>query len=314
VLSLTVVILTYNEELHIERAIRSVREIAQDIVVVDSQSTDRTVEIALRLGARVLQHPFINQAKQFGWAMTNCDLNSEWIMRLDSDEYIEPDLIENLTTQLPKLPSRVTGINLMRKQIFMGRWIRHGDRYPLLILRIWRKGKARMEDRWMDEHIFVTEGNTITLKGGFVDHNLNSLAWFVDKHNRYATREAVEIITRRFRTQSKNTVRSSAQLRWKRFVKEAIYDKLPFSMSATLYFLYRYILRLGFLDGQEGAVYHFLQGYWYRFLVGARILELESALNGIHTEAELRAELAALTGLPILEEGIGSDPPLRGTA
>lgn len=299
-LNLAVIILTYNEELHIARAIASVRNIAQDIVVVDSQSTDGTVDIATGMGARIFQHPFVNQARQFAWAMTNCDVTSEWIMRLDADEYIEPDLAAKLATQLSNLPPSVTGINLKRKHIFMNRWIRHGDRYPLVMLRVWRAGMAEIEDRWMDEHLYVTSGSTVTLDGGFADHNLNSLAWFIEKHNKYATREAIEVITRRHGiTSGSNAValaNSSTQARTKRFLKQSLYEKLPFPVAATLYFLYRYVVRFGFLDGIEGAIYHFLQGYWYRFLVGARVFELEREVSALGSEQDLIVTLTALTG------------------
>jgi glycosyltransferase involved in cell wall biosynthesis len=302
-LNLAVVILTYNEELHIARAIGSVRDIAQDIVVVDSQSTDRTVEIASALGARVFQNPFVNQARQFAWAMAHSGVTAEWTMRLDADEYIEPDLAANLTARLPGLPPSVTGINLKRKHIFMDRWIRHGDRYPLVMLRVWRTGMAGIEDRWMDEHLYVTSGSTVTLDGGFADHNLNSLAWFIDKHNKYATREAIEVITRRHKVNCESNAiavgNSSVQVGARRFLKHSLYEKLPFPIAATLYFLYRYVIRLGFLDGIEGAIYHFLQGYWYRFLVGARILELERGIAGIREETDLNTKLTALTGLPV---------------
>ena len=278
------------------------RDIAADIVVVDSQSTDRTVEIASALGARVFQHAFVNQARQFAWAMAQCGVTADWTMRLDADEYIEPDLAANLAAQLPSLPAGVTGINLKRKHIFMDRWIRHGDRYPLIMLRVWRTGTAQIEDRWMDEHLYVTRGSTVTLEGGFADHNLNSLAWFIDKHNKYATREAVEVIARRHNLKTGDEVvaaNSSAQVGAKRVLKHSVYEKMPFPIAATLYFLYRYVIRLGFLDGREGAIYHFLQGYWYRFLVGARVLELERGIAGIQSETALREKLAALTGLDL---------------
>jgi glycosyltransferase involved in cell wall biosynthesis len=302
-LNLAVIILTYNEELHIARAIRSIQNIAQDIVVIDSQSMDRTVDIASGLGARVFQHAFVNQARQFGWAMTHCDVTAEWTMRLDADEYVEPDLATNLAAQLPSLPPSVTGINLKRKQIFMDRWIRYGDRYPLVMLRVWRTGMAEIEDRWMDEHLFVTSGATVTLDGGFADHNLNPLAWFIDKHNKYATREAIEIITQRHSLNDGCSAvaigNSSTQVGAKRFLKQSFYEKLPFPIAATLYFLYRYVIRFGFLDGIEGAIYHFLQGYWYRFLVGARVFELSREIARVPAETDLAAKLTELTGLPI---------------
>ena len=148
--SLSVLILTYNEARHIERAIASVAAIASEVVVVDSGSTDATVELATRAGARVLHHPFITQARSFQWGLDHGALAGEWVMRLDADEVIEPDLAREIAERLPGLPPGVTGVVLKRQHVFMGRAIRHGGRYPLNLLRIWRAGLGRIEDRWMD--------------------------------------------------------------------------------------------------------------------------------------------------------------------
>lgn len=299
-LDLTVVILTYNEQLHLERALASVRGIARRIVVVDSYSNDATLDIARAGGAEVLQHPFVNQARQFRWALDKAALDTAWTMRLDADEIVEPDLAAKLRQTLPSLPPEVTGINLKRRHVYMDRWIRHGGRYPLVMLRLFRTGKGIMEDRWMDEHLTVTEGRTITLDGGFTDHNLNDLSYFTQKHDRYATREAIETLKLRHAlgpapqpTLALHT--ASPQLAAKRWVKTRLYDKMPFPLAALGYFLYRYIWQLGFLDGLPGLVYHTLQGFWYRFLVGARVWELERAIQGKSAE-DARRELKRLTG------------------
>jgi glycosyltransferase involved in cell wall biosynthesis len=300
---LAVVILTHNESLHLERALRLVKGIARESFVIDSYSTDTTVEIAKAHGAIVFEHTFINQAKQFQWALDNVPITSEWVMRLDADEVIAQDLAAEISSKLPQLPEDVVGINLKRKHIFLGRWVRRGGRYPLLLLRIWRRGKGRIEDRWMDEHIIVWGGHTVTFEGGFADHNLNDLTFFTDKHNRYATREAIDILNQRYRFFPTNDVMSSTntslQASVKRWIKETIYNKIPFPVSASLYFLYRYVIQLGFLDGREGLIYHVLQGFWYRFLVGAKTLELERSIAHLTDRQEIKRELARLTGLKI---------------
>ena len=181
--TVSVIILTYNESLHIARAIESVRAFSDEVLVVDSFSSDDTCEIARRHGALVVQHAFVNQAKQFQWALDNLPVTGNWTMRLDADEIIEADLAAQINTRLPTLDQDITGINFKRKHIFMGRWVRHGGRYPLQMLRLWRTGQGRIEDRWMDEHISVAEGRTITLEGGFADHNLHDLTFFTHKHN-----------------------------------------------------------------------------------------------------------------------------------
>jgi glycosyltransferase involved in cell wall biosynthesis len=297
------IILTHNEERHLRRALESIRSFARQVFVIDSYSTDSTRKIAEEFGAVVLQHPFANYAKQFQWALENAPIDTEWILRLDADEIIEPDLAAQIATQLPNLPSHTTGINLLRKHIFWGRWIRHGGRYPLVLLRIWRRGKGRIENRWMDEHIVLTEGTTITLHGGFSDHNLNDLTFFVEKHNKYATREAIDVINQRHgfhpRDDALTSQSISGQAVWRRLVKERLYNKIPFELASAAYFIYRYIFQLGFLDGREGLVYHFLQGFWYRFLVGAKVRELEAAIRGMDDIDLIQSELSRLTGLDI---------------
>lgn len=301
---LAVVILTYNEARHIERALRSVQGIASEVFLIDSGSTDRTKELAEGLGAKVLYNPWVNHATQFQWGLDNAPITAEWILRLDADEIIEPDLAAEITTKLPQLPSDVTGVNLKRKHVFMDRWVRHGGRYPLVMLRLCRRGAGRIEQRWMDEHMLLIHGRAVTFDGGFADHNLNDLSFFIDKHNKYATCEAVDVINRRqglFAADAgitaEQTSRKAATTRW---IKEQVYNRIPFQLSALAYFLYRYIFQLGFLDGREGAIYHVLQGFWYRYLVGAKVMELEAAIAGLDKPAATD-ELSRLTGLRLGE-------------
>ena len=192
-MDISVVILTFNEALHIERCIESARRVSDKIFVVDSHSTDGTQEIARRLGATVVEHDYINQAQQLQWAIDNLGLETEWVMRMDADEYLTDRLVEEIKSQLPILPADVTGVYLPFDVIFQGKNVKHGRLHAPEILRIWRRGKAYMEQRWMDERMVLTEGKAISFKGRFVDHNLNSLAWWTHKHNNYSNRElAVE--------------------------------------------------------------------------------------------------------------------------
>jgi len=276
---ITIIILTFNEELHIRRAIESASRIANDVIVVDSYSTDQTINIALELNARVLQHPFVNQAQQFQWAMDNGGITTGWTMRLDADEYLTDELIHEIEGRLSNLNQEISGIVLKRQVHFMGQWIRHGGYYPIYLLRIWRTGHAVIEQRWMDEHILLTRGTSITFNHDFVDDNLNSLTWWTAKHNDYATREAVDILSRKYSFQdgdlSTGTKGNANQTTTKRWYKNNLYLRLPLFLRAFLYFQFRYWIKLGFLDGQRGLVWHFLQGFWYRFLVDAKILQIE---------------------------------------
>lgn len=307
-LKLSAVILTFNEELHLERALESISAFAKEIFVIDSFSSDRTIEIARAHGAIVLQNKFINQAKQFQWALDNAPISGDWILRLDADEIIEPDLAAEIMHKLPVLAPDIVGVNLKRKHIFMDRWVKHGGRYPLVMLRIWRKGHGRIENRWMDEHIVIWGGRAVTFEGGFADHNLNDLTFFTDKHNKYATREAIEILNQRLnfnpRDHSVTTESTSLQTAAKFFIKEHIYNHIPFTISAFMYFVWRYIFQLGFLDGRSGLIYHFLQGYWYRFLVGAKVMELERAISHLTDKQAITEELSRLTGHSLIPESL----------
>jgi glycosyltransferase involved in cell wall biosynthesis len=299
---ISVIILTHNEALHIERCINNLQPIAQQIFIVDSFSTDNTVQIAESLGAKVFQRPWKNYADQFQWGLDNCPVQTGWVMRMDADEYLEPPLVEEIISKFQELPGDINGIYLKRKHHFLGRWIKHGDRYPLVLLRIWKTGQAHIENRWMDEHIVLDSENSVTFKGDFVDDNINTVEWFIEKHNRYASREMVDILNHKHQLFARDESIDDAQTgqaKIKRFVKESLYNKLPLFVRPVLYFFYRYILRLGFLDGAEGFAYHFMQGLWYRCLVDLKCLEAERVLIGAKSKEEKIARLVKLTGLKL---------------
>ncbi|MFT3805089.1 MAG: glycosyltransferase family 2 protein [Burkholderiaceae bacterium] len=304
---LTVIILAYNEAKHIARSIKSAQQFARQIIVVDSFSVDGTDAIARDLGAEVVQNKFINYAKQFQWALDNCEVRHDWVMRLDADETIEQDLAQRINESLHTLPLSVTGVSFHRKHIFMGRWIRYGGRYPLTLLRVWRRGMATIEDRWMDEHMVLSSGTSVVFEGGFCDNNLNDLTFFTDKHNKYATREAIDVILSKRGIEFQQVVTqggSPRQAVLKRYLKDRVFNRLPFYLGPLFYFLYRFIIQRGFLDGKEGVVYHFLQGFWYRFLVGAKIFELESQLDPKDGDVEYLAKLSRLTGHDLSKVGV----------
>ncbi len=299
---ISIIILTFNEELHIERCISNLIPIAKQIFIVDSFSTDKTVQLSQSLGATVFQRPWKNYADQFRWGLDNCPIQTSWVMRMDADEYLEPPLIEEIISKFPALPNDISGIFLKRKHHFLGRWIQHGDRYPLILLRIWKTGLAHIENRWMDEHVVLDAGYSVIFEGDFVDDNLNTVEWFIEKHSRYASREMVDILNHKYQlfALDDSIVESqTSQAKMKRFIKESLYNKLPFFVRPTLYFFYRYILRLGFLDGLEGFAYHFMQGFWYRCLVDLKCLEAERVLVGANSKKEKIARLVKLTGLKL---------------
>lgn len=276
-LSISAIILTYNEEKNIEACLKSVYGWVEEIFIVDSFSTDRTLEIVKSFAAKVYQNKWVNYATQFNWALENLPIQSEWLMRLDADERITSELRDELLERLPNLDEDISGIYMKRKVYFLGRWIKYGGFYPTWLLRLWRRGKGYCEKRWMDEHIEITEGGPLFFKNDIIDDNKKSINWWIGKHNSYATREAIDILNLEygfFSPDTVTTITSKTQKHRKRWLKENVYARLPLFVRSLLYFLYRYFLRLGFLDGKEGLIWHFLQCLWYRFLVDAKIYEI----------------------------------------
>ncbi len=274
---ISVIILTYNEELHIERCIKSLLPFVKEIFIIDSFSADKTVEIAENLGAKVYQNPWINYALQFQWGLDNCPIETEWVMRMDSDEYILPELQDEISNEMQNIQEETSGIYIKRRVYFKDKWIKHGSYYPTWLLRIWRYKDGHIEQRWMDEHIKLTKGKTIQFNNDLVDDNLNDLTWWTTKHNNYATREAVDILNIIHEFINYDEVNSNffgTQEERKRFLKKK-YANLPLFTRPFIYFLWRYFIKLGFLDGKQGLIWHFLQGFWYRFLVDAKIYEIE---------------------------------------
>jgi len=293
-MDISVIILTFNEELHIRRCIENVALFTRDVFVVDSFSTDKTIKIAKNLGAQVFQNPWEGlYARQFNWALDHLPIRTEWVLRLDADEYLYPELIDEIRAKLDELPDEVTGVAFKRRHIFLGRWMKRGI-YPVTLIRLFRYGKARCEQRLMDEHIELLEGRSVTFDGDFADDNLNDIGWWTAKHNGYALREAVDLLDMEYgllddcdhQVDAMGSVKGSGkvprlegQAAGKRR-KKVKYARMPLFWRAFAYFCYRYFLRGGFLEGKEGFLWHFLQGWWYRTLVDAKVWEIKRASGG----------------------------------
>jgi glycosyltransferase involved in cell wall biosynthesis len=279
-MKLTAIILTYNEELHLERCIKSLMPVCQRICIIDSFSTDATVKIAKSLGAEVYQNKWENNhAKQFNWGLENCKITSTWTIRLDADEYLLPELQNEILDKLDNIKEPINGIELKRRVYFKGTWIKFGGFYPIKLIRIWRTGFGKCEHVLMDEHVEIVSGEILKLKNDFVDENLNTIFWWVTKHNYYARREAADFLKNNYSLNndesfSKNTI-IPTQAKLKRFFKLKIYNNLPKGLRPLIYIFIRFIFQLGFLDGPKGWLFHFLQGFWYRVMVDVNIYEME---------------------------------------
>lgn len=279
-MKITAVVLTFNEERHIGRCIDNLRQAVDEIVIVDSLSTDATLEIARSHGARIVQHEWVNHAAQFNWALTQLGKNVEWVLRVDADEYLTSQLASEIKERVPILGPDVAGVYLRRRMTFQGKLIRHGGVFPIRVLRLFRLGRGQCERRWMDEHITVF-GQTVDFEGELIDDNLHPLTRWIEKHNQYSSREAIEMLNLEYRFMQNDAVaqlRGGKQHQVKRWLKEFVYAKMPPGLRALTYFFYRYVVRFGFLDGTEGASFHVLQGFWYRYLVDAKIAEVKRCM------------------------------------
>ncbi len=273
---ISVIILTQNEQQHIERCIKSLLPFTDKIFIVDSGSTDRTVEIAESLGAKVIYNQWITYAVQFNIGIAQNPYKSQWLMRMDADEYVTPELAQEINQTLATQLDDITGLYVKRRVMFMDKWIRHGGYYPIWLLRLWRNGMGICEELWMDEHIKLSSGQTVQLKNDIVDHNLNNLTWWTQKHNNYAIREMIDLLDIKYNFANTDRVEPQlfgSQEQRKRFLKLK-YANFPLFTRPFAYFIFRFIFKFGFLDGTKGLIWHFLQGLWYRFLVDAKIYEM----------------------------------------
>lgn len=278
---ISAIILTFNESMHIERCIASLTGVVSQIFVVDSGSTDDTLAKARACGAQVLSNSWINYASQFNWALTQLNADTDWVLRIDADEYLTAALVAEIQVQLPGVGPAIDGFYCSRRMTFQGRLIRFGGVFPVRVLRLFRYGRGECENRWMDEHIKVA-GPTVDLEGDLIDDNLNPITWWTDKHNKYASREAVDLLNLQYHFIPHDSVarlRGGKQAGVKRWVKEVVYARLPGGFRAFAYFFYRYVIRLGFLDGKAGTAFHFLQGFWYRYLVDIKVAEVRTYMR-----------------------------------
>jgi hypothetical protein len=197
------------------------------------------------------------------------------VLHLDADERLTPELVSEMQSVLRQAPPDVNGFLLRKRTMFMGRWMKHGGHYPAYHLRLFRTGRGRCEDRLYDQH-FLVDGRVVQLDHDYIDVLTSDLQTFTVRHARWAALEAAELQ----RASRPDQVRASPlghAIERKRWLRVGVYGRAPLFARAFGYWVYRYFLRRGFLDGTEGLIFHFLQGCWYRFLVDARIYESRRA-------------------------------------
>ena len=291
VCDISALILTKNEELHIERCINSIQGLVSNIYIIDSGSTDNTRRICENYQVKFIVNPFYNYSSQFNYGLkimieNNCD----WVLSIDADEFFTPILIEEIYKAFQKDIDKFSGLTFIRKVIFHGKILNFGG-VSSRQLRIFRAKDGYCEKHFMDEHIKV-KGKIKNLNKPFYDYCLKDLSWWTNKHNFYANREIVDML---FLMHDPKYINKSLPIgaKIKRKIKIYIYCRMPIFLRAFIYFLVRYFLLLGFSDGIKGLIYHFLQGFWYRFLIDAKILEIKeySEINNLSLEESIKPVL-----------------------
>ncbi|MBB6128033.1 glycosyltransferase family 2 protein [Mucilaginibacter lappiensis] len=286
--SIDIVILTFNEERNIEACLQSVLALNTKIFIVDSGSTDRTLAICESYNTHVFHHPFENYASQRNWGLQNLPLEAEWTLNIDADHRVTEALANELTDLFKHdIDTGVNGFLISRQTLFMDKWIKHGGHYPTYHANLFRKGFGHCEEKLYDQH-FVVTGKTNILKNDIIDIITDSVNTFIIRHNHWATLEARHLFALQTQTTGHDTQLIKPRLlgnpmERRRYMKKQ-YESFPLFIRPVFYFMIRYFIRLGFLDGTRGFIFHFLQGFWFRFLIDVKLYELRRSQNSKHMQ------------------------------
>ncbi|RZK65631.1 MAG: glycosyltransferase family 2 protein [Pedobacter sp.] len=277
-LPVTVIVLTYNESKNIRACLESIKTLTDDIVIVDSGSTDDTLAIAAQYSTTVYHHPFENYSKQRNWAFQHVVAKYHWILNMDADHRLTPAFVAELRQLFRNgIPDDVNGFMASRRTMFMGKWIRYGGHYPVYHGVLFRRGHGSCEEKEYDQH-FIIEGESQTLKNDVIDIITDSLTNFTARHNKWATLEANDILNFQL-SGNKIKPNKKGNLMERRRYQRMRYYSYPLFWRVFLYFFFRYFIKGGFRDGRVGLIFHFLQGFWFRFLVDAKIYEKKIAVK-----------------------------------
>lgn len=283
---LSIMIPVFNEELLLPRAMENIKKLGVPVFVLDSYSSDRTLEIAESYGCRVYQGQWDSFSDKLNWGLAKLPFTTPWVMRVDADEYLTEELIAELKSgALLRLPDDMDGVWVRRRFYFLGRWIKHGGMYPQAHMRIIRLGKAHYEHRRTDEHV-ILQGTSGFLHGDIAEDPSRGLLAWLRRHLIHAESDC-------FGTYHQIAAHSTwraleGDAKYRRFLKEEIYSRVPLFVRPFGYWIYRYFLRLGFLDGVQGLIYHFLHAFWYRFVIDALLAEAKLT-GGASVKKELKS-------------------------
>jgi glycosyltransferase involved in cell wall biosynthesis len=291
---LSVVILTYNEERNIVKCLSSLSGLSCDCFIVDSGSTDRTIELARPFQVRVVDHKFTTHTAQWQWALDKLPLQTEWVLGLDADQSLSDGLkneIQGLFDGQHRVHSleSVDGLYLNRAHIYRGRFIRHGGCYPKYLLKLFRRTSVYLDPiaDLLDHHFYV-RGRTGKLEHDLVEENRKEwkISFWTQKHVRYAELVAEE----EYKSAGKGPVDGKfigGSPDQRIVALKKAWRNMPLYVRPICYFVYRYFIRLGFLDGKEGFIFHFLHAFWFRLLVDINLDELRRDLADLEQDTLL---------------------------
>jgi len=269
------IVLTHNEEANIKACIDSIAGWIGEIYVVDSGSTDQTLNIIGQFTDNIFHHPFENYSRQRNWAQENLPIAYDWVFHIDADERVSPELASKIINCLgdgSKI-GEISGILVRRRIEFLGKHIRYGGIYPTYHCRFFRKAAGRCEEREYDQH-FIVEGPTMRIEADLIEETAVSLHSWTVRHLRWAAMETKQLAKAR-PDNGKNLMEPKifgSPIQRKKWLR-MYYEKSPLFFRAFIYFLVRYLIRGGFLDGMPGLIYHVLHGFWFRFYIDACLFE-----------------------------------------
>ena len=272
---ISAVVLCCNEDVNIRHCLQSVHDFC-DVFVVDSGSTDQTVQICREFTSNIYSHEYVNHATQWQWALTELPLHTEWVLALDADFVVSDRLKADLAERLPFLEDDVAGLYVRHRYVFGGGAIRFGGtkQYWLRVVRV-KRASADTSD--LVDFRFVVQGKTERLRSDVTEYNRHDddISTWLRKQDKFSLRLAIEEELRRRRALAWQKAprffgNSDERITWLR----DRWLSLPLFVRPVLYFLYRYVLALGFVDGRAGFLYHFLQGWWLRTVVDWKILSM----------------------------------------
>lgn len=274
------IILTYNEEIHLPRLLKSIEKLNAPIYILDSGSTDTTLNIATKFKAQVKHNQFENHPKQWDFALNNFKIDTPWTIGLDADQMLSPKLFDLLANFKDQDFKETNAIYFNRKNYFQGQWIKHGGYFPFYLLKMFRTGIGYSDLSENMDHRFIVPGNAIIWKNGYlIEENLkeNDLNFWISKHQRYSDLVAKEEFERmkglRQQTLKPNLLGNPDERRaW----LKKLWWQLPLGLRPYLYFSYRILFKLGILDGKKGIHFHYLHALWFRKLIDQKIKRLKN--------------------------------------